>query len=1245
MNDLVGELRYLEKIVDFEGGVNRGTIAEKEILIYSPGKTGTVSLYHTIGTYCEKTFSWDGYKNKILHNHKNKSVLGNIKIISPDISHSFLEKRQIIKDLVEYKRRLGQRLIVVSSFREPISRSISQVFQRVDKQVFVDGSSDIDDFDFDECTKLFWRLSDIHNFQHPIEEIETEFFDRERFDKEKRCLLVDRGHYKILVVCLEHSDKWEKILDSELGFGGIKVQTHNQAKTKGVSQHYSEFKSSLAIPKSLIRRIYYKSSYAKYLNWFYTEEEVDQFYKTSLSMYGKNDSLLIPFVYIKNRTELVALGSARFLHIRAGGLIRSSIRFVHNSPRIKSALLRIIQHTPNLAGKAIDYARWLLNEDTKEVTQTTCDRESNYHPEVTRMPELDEFILNRIKSSGINQPVTPRAGSNIAPNKRDDVEYLGSGKGRPIMAYISPMPPTPSGISYYSCEILPALSKHYEIVVIVNQDGATDKEFTVRDLDWFRENYTSFDRVMYHIGNSEWHSHMVELLDRYPGVIVLHDVYLGHMFNAMGAGIFDRHLYMSHGYSGLKYKQAHDQNSVIWNLPLCCSLISSSYGVVVHSDYAKGQLQKFCDNTDKVQIATTPLANKLPSTAPRDEARSRLGLPTNKVIVCCFGGLGPTKLNDRLLQAWSTLSSNEKDEALLLFVGGLNKTFYIKELAPILERTKLNSSVLFTDYVTESQYQDYLLAADIAVQLRAQSRGESSRSILECMSYGLPTIVNNHGSNRELPAKCIINIPEDFTDRELQEQLSACIKGGEYINSIGENARQYISESRTPDLIADSYHNHIESIYKKTAKKQTEKLLEISNLYEDEITSDGTLPKSAVKLAATFANNPKRVYADISEIVRHDRETGIQRVTTNIIDHGLDILHEDNARLEPVHIHNKKHYFARRYMFNKYLADWQMTPDMPVRFSKGDIFIGLDFTINQHPYLVDVLSEIKEEGVKVNILIYDLLPIMSPSTFRKDVVSNFKLWLNAVVTVADGVICISKSVADEILEWLAENPPKRSTPLNIGYFHLGSNLDKQILSKPLNRADQVHRVETKKRQTVLMVGTIEPRKCYSQAFSAFDLLWKKGFDVNLVIVGREGWMTDDLVKNMRCHPEYNKRFFWLDNADDSALDKLYREATVLLAASEGEGFGLPIVEAASRDTPVIVRDIPVFREVAGEGGFYFKGESAEHLAERIHEWFSLFALGKTPKPQLVKTVTWQESSQQLYDVLLHDNWYQKWSDS
>jgi hypothetical protein len=99
------------------------------------------------------------------------------------------------------------------------------------------------------------------------------------------------------------------------------------------------------------------------------------------------------------------------------------------------------------------------------------------------------------------------------------------------MAYVSPLPPEASGIADYSAELLPALSKYYDIDVIVSQDAIADEWIQencgVRSVAWFRQNHQDYARVVYHFGNSPFHQHMFDLLSQIPGVVVLHDFFLG----------------------------------------------------------------------------------------------------------------------------------------------------------------------------------------------------------------------------------------------------------------------------------------------------------------------------------------------------------------------------------------------------------------------------------------------------------------------------------------------------------------------------------------------------------------------------------------------------------------------------------------------------------------------------------------------------------------------------------------------
>ena len=127
---------------------------------------------------------------------------------------------------------------------------------------------------------------------------------------------------------------------------------------------------------------------------------------------------------------------------------------------------------------------------------------------------------------------------------------------------------------------------------------------------------------------------------------------------------------------------------------------------------------------------------------------------------------------------------------------------------------------------------------------------------------------------------------------------------------------------------------------------------------------------------------------------------------------------------------------------------------------------------------------------------------------------------------------------------------------------------------------------------------------------------------------------ETLVEQLRNHPELGYRLFWLEGISDEYLEKVYAASTCLIAASEGEGFGLPLIEAAQHKLPIIARDIPVFREVAGEHAYYFNGLDPQTLADSIKQWLTLHAEDKAPQSDGMPWLTWNQSARQLLAVIL-----------
>ena len=161
-----------------------------------------------------------------------------------------------------------------------------------------------------------------------------------------------------------------------------------------------------------------------------------------------------------------------------------------------------------------------------------------------------------------------------------------------------------------------------------------------------------------------------------------------------------------------------------------------------------------------------------------------------------------------------------------------------------------------------------------------------------------------------------------------------------------------------------------------------------------------------------------------------------------------------------------------------------------------------------------------------------------------------------------------------------------------------------------------------------MVSTLEPRKGHAEVLDAFERLWSQDINVRCVFVGREGWKVRELTRRIRQHKEWGQRLIWLDRVSDEELTSIYKETRAVIVASKAEGFGLSVVEALFHQKALVLRDIPVFREIAGNGAFYFTGADAEVLSKAM-----LDALRNHVIPQKIRPLTWAESFDQFFKIV------------
>ncbi|MCX7098689.1 MAG: glycosyltransferase [Methylococcales bacterium] len=855
--------------------------------------------------------------------------------------------------------------------------------------------------------------------------------------------------------------------------------------------------------------------------------------------------------------------------------------------------------------------------------------------------QAKKFSWNESAKTAIN------AFEKIHAKRLNTLKTTPLPKKRPRLAFVSPLPPERSGIADYSAELLPELVRHYEIDVIVEQDTLTDtwikENCAVRDSRWLLSHAQQYDRIIYQFGNSSFHQHMFDLLSLVPGVVVLHDFFISGIVAHMDVHGFkpnswSQELYFSHGYSAVQERfHATDTADVVWKYPCNKSILEKAVGVIVHSENSLRLSKQWIGDDFSRGWSVIPHLRVPTLSCKRAEARQALGISEDAFLVCSFGLLGPHKQNHRLLKAWLESTMRKDQRCLLVFVGENHGGNYGEELNSTIFDSGLADQIRITGWTDMAEFRQYLAAADIGVQLRTLSRGETSGTVLDCMNYGLPTIVNANGTMADFPKDAVWMLPDEFEDAELVFALDTLWMDDQKRSALSQVAREVILTKHAPRSCANQYGEAIEKFYHHDNSNRG-----LINAIA-QLDSAPTEEQAWFGLARNIDSNRatssiSQIFVDVSELVQRDAKSGIQRVVRSIL---LELLKNPpkNYRIEPVYatLNDVGYNYARNFTLHFLDCPVHVLDDEPVVARNGDIFLGLDLQPHIIPRQSEFYQQLRSIGVKVYFVVYDLLPIMLPNVFHQGATEAHTNWLNTV-TQADGAVCISCAVADEMADWIAEFGAYCESPLKLGWFHLGADVARSLptMGFPNDAANVLKSIAM--RPTFLMVGTIEPRKGQMQALSAFELLWEQGVDVNLVMVGKQGWMVEKLIDAINHHPENFRRLFLLDGISDEYLEKVYASSSCLIAASEGEGFGLPLIEAAQHKLPIIARNIPVFKEVAGDFATYFSGLEAENLANVVKEWLGINLVGKAPQTELMPWLTWEQSSHQLLDVILNDKW-------
>lgn len=604
------------------------------------------------------------------------------------------------------------------------------------------------------------------------------------------------------------------------------------------------------------------------------------------------------------------------------------------------------------------------------------------------------------------------------------------------------------------------------------------------------------------------------------------------------------------------------------------------------------------------------------------------------------GGADERKNLPRLIEAYALLDEPLRKEHRLVFAGRMPSGDIDRFKAIAKSHGLKSEDILFTGYVEQEE----LIALYNLCKLYVFPSWHEGFGLpaLEAMSCGAPVIGANTTSLPE-----VIGLDDALFDpmnvSQISRKMKLALTDSDYRKSLCENASNQVGKFSW-DITAKKAIETWESFYKSN-KLSTKNAVstERYSLIEKITPYINPIDENRIRdISSHLAHNEgvgikRQLLLDISELYQRDAATGVQRVVRNYLYHLLNCPPKDFEVL-PVYAKQEQGYYYAFDYVEKLLGHQQSKlKNTPIRIQRGDVFFGLDMQHHVQLAHVSTYEQLRQSGVVIKFLVHDLLPIQLSELFKDtDAKELHEKWLR-MIAQQDEAICVSKATADAFEEWITTQSVRTKANFQINWVHNGADIDEsQLIAETSEETKVLDKL--KSRPTFLCVSTIEPRKGQEQILDAFEILWREAnFDFNLVFVGQQGWNVDKLVSRLSNHSENGHRLFWLKGINDSYLNRVYQVSTCLLAASINEGFGLSLIEAARHGIPVIARDIPVFKEVAGDAAFYFEGDTGKELSTVIKSWFESYSKGNAPDSSGMKWSTWQESTEKLKVKLIKNN--------
>ena len=371
----------------------------------------------------------------------------------------------------------------------------------------------------------------------------------------------------------------------------------------------------------------------------------------------------------------------------------------------------------------------------------------------------------------------------------------------------------------------------------------------------------------------------------------------------------------------------------------------------------------------------------------------------------------------------------------------------------------------------------------------------------------------------------------------------------------------------------------------------------------------------------------------ISYPIDYEQRTGIGNYTYYLVKNLIEIGKVDNLYLIHYRKFNEEVYskaHEKIISVPEFLLYIPKIPGLISMFKLPFLIKKTEIDILHFPatWGAQILTFFLNPKVKKILTVHDLTPLLYSHTHMKHNVIIWNSTLRLIKNKIDIIIADSQNTKNDCIKYL--NIPEKK----IKVIYLAPDEIYQPINNKQEIKEEIYKKYNVEIPFILYVGTLERRKNIPTLIKAFYKLKKINIPHKLVIVGKKGWLYNDIFKTVEAF-KLQEDIIFTGYVPKEDLVKFYNLADLFVYPSLYEGFGLPPLEAMACGCPVIISNTSSLPEVVGDAGILVDPYDVEELAKAMYEVLKdeSFRIELAKKGlERAKLFSWRKTAEETWKV-------------